>query len=76
MVGIYFVINISSIGYYWRRQRDEFNWFLHLVLPAAGALILIPVLAAAVVVGSSGAAVRFAAAVPDQEVGLPVGSST
>ena len=73
MLGIYFVINLSSIGYYWRKQRDEFNWFLHLVLPAAGALILVPVLAAAVGVGSS--VLKFVSPLPYpiNEVGLAVG---
>lgn len=53
MLCIYIVINISTIGYYLRKARDEFNLLLHLVLPAIGAVILIPVLAAAVGVGSS-----------------------
>jgi amino acid transporter len=39
MLGIYIIIDLSSIGYYLRKQRAEFNWFLHLLLPAAGALI-------------------------------------
>ena len=73
MLGIYFVINISSIAYYWRKQRAEFNWFLHLVLPAAGALVLVPVLAAAVGVGSS--VLKFVSPLPYpiNEVGLAVG---
>jgi amino acid transporter len=53
MLCIYIVINISTIGYYLSKARDEFNPLLHLVLPAIGAVILIPVLAAAVGVGSS-----------------------
>jgi amino acid transporter len=73
MLGIYIVINISSIGYYLRKQRAEFNWFLHLVLPAAGALILIPVLAAAVGVGSS--VFKFVSPLPYpiSQAGLAVG---
>ncbi len=73
MLGIYIVINISSIGYYLRKQRAEFNWFLHLVLPAVGALILIPVLAAAVGVGSS--VLKFVSPLPYpiSEAGLAVG---
>jgi len=62
MIGIYIVINLSSIGYYWRRQRSEFNWLLHLVLPGIGALILVPVLAAAAGVGSS--TLRFVTPLP------------
>ena len=53
MLCIYIVSNISTIGYYLRKARDEFNALLHLVLPAIGTVILIPVLAAAVGVGSS-----------------------
>jgi amino acid transporter len=73
MLGIYIIINISSIGYYLRKQRAEFNWFLHLVLPAAGALILLPVLAAAVGVGSS--VLKFVSPLPYpiSEAGLAVG---
>jgi amino acid transporter len=53
MIAIYIVINLSSFGYYFRRQRDEFNWFLHFVIPVISSLILIPVLASALGVGSS-----------------------
>ena len=53
MLCIYIVVNISTIGYYLRKARSEFNLLLHLVLPVIGSLILIPVLAAAVGVGSS-----------------------
>jgi amino acid transporter len=41
MLCIYIVINISSISYYLRRARQEFNWLLRFVIPAAGSLILI-----------------------------------
>jgi amino acid transporter len=73
MIGIYIVINISSIGYYLRKRRDEFNWLLHLVLPAIGALILIPVLAAALGVGSS--VLKFVSPLPSpiSYAGLAVG---
>jgi amino acid transporter len=53
MIGIYVVINISSFGYYWRRKRDEFNWLLHFVIPLVSSVILIPVLASALGIGSS-----------------------
>jgi hypothetical protein len=53
MMGIYIVINISVIGYYARRQRAEFNWLAHVVLPVIGSLALLPVLAAALGVGGS-----------------------
>lgn len=53
MICIYIVINISSFGYYFRRQRAEFNWFVHFVIPIVSSLILIPVLFSALGVGSS-----------------------
>ena len=53
MVCIYVAINLSSIGYYLRRQRSEFNWLLHFVFPIIGSVILIPVFASAVGIGSS-----------------------
>ncbi len=53
MICIYIVINISSFGYYFRRQRPEFNWFVHFVIPVVSSLILIPVLFSALGVGSS-----------------------
>jgi amino acid transporter len=53
MICIYIVINISSFGYYYRRQRAEFNWLLHFVIPLVSSLILIPVFASALGVGSS-----------------------
>ena len=73
MLCIYIVINISAIGYYLRKARDEFNLLLHLVLPAIGTVILIPVLAAAVGVGSS--ALKFVSPLPYpiSEAGLVVG---
>ncbi|MGO9219350.1 MAG: hypothetical protein ACLP5E_16540 [Streptosporangiaceae bacterium] len=73
MLCIYIVINISTIGYYLRKARDEFNLVLHLVLPAVGAVILIPVLAAAAGVGSS--VLKFVSPLPYpiSDAGLVVG---
>jgi amino acid transporter len=73
MLGVYIVINLSVVGFYWRRARSEFNWFLHLVLPVVGSLVLIPVLAAAVGVGSS--VLKFVSPLPYpiSEAGLAVG---
>jgi amino acid transporter len=53
MICIYIVVNISSFGYYWRRQRSEFNWFLHFVIPLVSSLILIPVLFSALGIKTS-----------------------
>jgi len=73
MLCIYIVINISSIGYYLRKARSEFNWLLHFVIPAVGSLILIPVLAAAVGVGSSKLKFVSPLPYPISEAGLVVG---
>jgi amino acid transporter len=73
MLCIYIVINISAIGYFLRKARDEFNCLLHLVLPAIGSLILLPVLAAAVGVGSSFLPFVSPLPYPISEVGLVVG---
>lgn len=73
MIGIYIVINISVIGYYTRRQRAEFNWLLHLVLPVIGALILVPALAAALGVGTSWLKFVSPLPYPVNEAGLAVG---
>lgn len=39
---MYILLNIACVMYFWRRQRAEFNWFLHVVLPVLGALAFIP----------------------------------
>ncbi|HEY1330268.1 MAG TPA: APC family permease [Actinomycetota bacterium] len=41
-VPIYIVINLSSLCYYWRKQRAEFNWFLHGVIPIVGIVVFVP----------------------------------
>ena len=35
-------VNLAAIGYYWREQRDEFNWLKHLVIPVIGFILMIP----------------------------------
>jgi hypothetical protein len=51
MLAIYIVFNIACISYYWRKAHDEFNWFFHLLVPAVGTLLFIPVLLTAVGIG-------------------------
>ena len=41
-VPVYIVINLSSMAYYWRKQRAEFNWFLHGVIPLVGVAAFVP----------------------------------
>jgi amino acid transporter len=73
MIGIYIVINISVIGYYARKQRAEFNWLAHVVLPVIGSLALLPVLAAAIGVGASWLKFVSPLPYPISQAGLAVG---
>jgi amino acid transporter len=73
MIGIYIVINVSVIGYYTRRQRAEFNWLAHVILPVIGALGLLPVLAAALGVGASWLKFVSPLPYPVSQAGLAVG---
>ena len=34
--GMYMAVNLATIGYFWREQRAEFNWFKHLIIPVIG----------------------------------------
>jgi amino acid transporter len=40
--GMYMAVNLAAIGYYWREQRDQFNWFKHLLVPVIGFILMIP----------------------------------
>jgi amino acid transporter len=73
MIGIYMVINISVIGYYARKQRAEFNWVAHVILPVIGTVVLLPVLAAAVGIGASWLKFVSPLPYPISEAGLAVG---
>lgn len=42
-IPIYVVTSIASGVYYWRERRQEFNYWLHLLIPAIVAAIFIPV---------------------------------
>ena len=33
---MYMAVNLATIGYFWREQRAEFNWFKHLIVPVIG----------------------------------------
>lgn len=46
--GIYILVNLACIGYYWRERRDEFNWLKHLVVPVIGVIAMIPALLAVI----------------------------
>jgi amino acid transporter len=46
--GIYILVNLACIGYYWRVRRDEFNVLTHLVVPIIGVVAMIPALLAVI----------------------------
>lgn len=48
IVSMYILVQLACIAYFWRFQRQHFNWFLHLVVPVAGIALFIPVLLATV----------------------------
>jgi amino acid transporter len=39
VVVIYILICLGCIWHYWTKRREEFNWFLHFILPLAGAVL-------------------------------------
>ena len=39
VVVVYILICLGCMWHYWTKRRGEFNWFLHFVLPAAGAIL-------------------------------------
>ncbi|HET8777168.1 MAG TPA: APC family permease, partial [Candidatus Limnocylindria bacterium] len=46
--GIYILVNLACIGYYWRERRDEFNWLKHFIVPIIGVIAMIPALLAVI----------------------------
>jgi amino acid transporter len=46
--GIYILVNLACIGYYWRVRRNEFNLLKHLVVPIIGVIAMIPALLAVI----------------------------
>jgi amino acid transporter len=40
--GIYILVNLACIGYYWRERRDEFNVVKHAIVPVLGVIAMIP----------------------------------
>ena len=39
VVVVYILICLGCVWHYWTKRRDEFNWFLHGVMPIAGAIL-------------------------------------
>lgn len=47
VIPVYALVNLACLVYYWRERRDEFNWFLHGIIPLAGIAVLFPAFCAA-----------------------------
>lgn len=41
VIFVYVMANVGVLRYYWREQRQEFNWMLHFVFPVGTSLVLI-----------------------------------
>src|SRR5215213_8855354 len=39
---VYITVCLATIAYYWRKARPEWNWWLHGIFPALGALAFLP----------------------------------
>jgi amino acid transporter len=46
--GIYILVNVACIGYFWRERRDEFNILKHVIVPILGVIAMIPALLAVI----------------------------
>ena len=73
MIAAYMVFNLSCTMFYLRRQRAEFSWLLHLVIPILGIAAFVPAWLTALGIGSS--ALRFVTPLtyPSSETGLVIG---
>ena len=40
---LYVAVNVSCVLYFWRRQRAEFSWWRHALIPVIGIAVLVPV---------------------------------
>jgi amino acid transporter len=48
IISIYMVVNLACLVFYLREGRDEFNWFLHGVVPVLGIAAFVPAFLTAV----------------------------
>lgn len=46
--GIYMLVNLACIGYFWRARRSEFNVVKHAIVPILGVIAMIPALLAVI----------------------------
>ena len=42
VIVVYISVCLATISYYWRKARAEWNWWLHGIFPALGALAFLP----------------------------------
>jgi len=73
MIAIYIIFDLSCIMYYLRFARSEFNWFLHLVVPALGILVFLPAWFTALGIGKSVLSFVSPLSYPISETGLIIG---
>lgn len=50
---IYITVNLSCMGYYLRKQREEFNLIWHLIVPILGVVAFVPAIFTALGVGGN-----------------------
>jgi len=53
VIAIYMMVNLACLLYYAREHRDEFNLFLHGIVPILGILAFVPAFLVAIGVGGS-----------------------
>jgi len=53
VIAIYMLVNLACLVYYLRERPNEFNWFLHGVIPIAGIAAFVPAFLVAIGVGGS-----------------------
>ncbi|WP_405163104.1 APC family permease [Nocardia sp. NBC_01499] len=73
MIAVYMVFNLSCVMFYLRRQRAEFNWLLHLVIPVLGIVAFVPAWITAMGIGAG--ALKFVTPLtyPSSQAGLVIG---
>jgi amino acid transporter len=42
LVAIYLVVNAACIGYFWKKNGRQINWFLHVIVPVLGIIVFLP----------------------------------
>jgi amino acid transporter len=53
VIGIYMLVNLACLFYYWREQRSEFSVLKHAIVPILGILAFLPAFMVAIGVGGS-----------------------